>query len=101
MHGKPTFLVIKKQMVDGYAPDFAGPDYYQMKKSMHDEYMGAEMDPKSDQLEADPKHKQSIKKLGEVVEGLRKASRTHAEQADVLEGVISTLCRTVPDKKRS
>tara|TARA_R100001480_G_C4723614_1_gene180216 strand:+ start:279 stop:572 length:294 start_codon:yes stop_codon:yes gene_type:complete len=93
-YGKPTFIIMKKQMLDGYMPDFGGPDYYRMKKSMHDEYMEEESEAK---LEADPKHKGTIKKLNEVVEGLRKASKLHGEQADTLEGLAQTLSRSSED----
>lgn len=99
MHGKPTFLIIKKQVTDGLMPDYGGMGYYEMKKSMSDAYMDddyGDVSEESVKLEADPKHKGTIKKLEEVVEGLRKASKTHAGQADTLEGVIAALCRT-PD----
>ena len=99
MHGKPTFLVIKKQVTDGLMPDYGGMGYYEMKKSMSDACMAADYDDvseKSPKLEADPKHKGTIKKLEKVAEELHKASRTHAAQAETIEGVIAGLHRT-PD----
>jgi len=101
MHGSsgpvPTFIMVKKQLMDGYAPDFGGPGYLKMKKSMHDECMADDSEPDEVQLEADPKHKGTIKTLKKTAEALHKASRLHGEQADTLEGLIVTLSRSMDD----
>ena len=90
-YGKPTLIIIKKEMLDGYMPDFSGPDYYRMKKSMQDEYMEEESEAK---LEADPKHKGTSKKLTKVAEALHKASKLHGEQANTLDGILQPLMRS-------
>ena len=100
MHGKPAIVIIKKKVTDEVMPDYSSMGYYEAKKSMADAYMDDEygdVSEESTKLEADPKHKGTIKKLEEVVAGLRKASKTHAGQADTLEGVIATLQRTPDD----
>ena len=93
-NGPITFILARKQALDGYAPDFSGPGYYQMKKSMASE---CEMEADEPQLEADPKHKGTVKKLKETAEALHKASRLHGEQAETLEGLIVTLSRSPDD----
>lgn len=96
MPGKPTFIMVKRAMADEYGPGFGGPSYCDMKKSMQDEHLTGHSDlmDRPVRLEADPKHKTTIKKLEKVAEGLHKASRTHAEQASTVEGVIQSLQRT-------
>ena len=64
---------------------------------MHDECMADDSEPDEVQLEADPKHKGTIKKLNEVAEALRKASKLHAGQADTLEGLVVSLSRSPDD----
>ena len=56
-YGKPTLIIMKKEMLDGYMPDFSGPDYYRMKKSMQDEYMEEESEAK---LEADARFHRAL-----------------------------------------
>ena len=103
-NGPITFILAKKNALDGYAPDFGGPGYYRMKKSMHDECMSgaheSEIEASVDtevKTKADPKHKQSVKKLRKTAEALHKASRMHAEQAETLEGLAATLERSSGD----
>ncbi len=104
MHGSndgiPTFIMVKKQLMDGYQPDFSGPGYYRMKKSMHDECvsdMSSAHDAEEPRLEADPKHKTTIKKLQKTADALHKASKLHGEQAETLEGLIVALGRSTED----
>ena len=96
-YGKPTFIIMKKQMLDGLMPAFGGVSYMKMKKSMHDDYMDDEEDEDEMQLEADPKHKGTIKQLKKTADALHKASKLHAEQAETLEGLIMTLSRSPDD----
>lgn len=93
-NGPITFILARKQALDGYVPDFGGPDYYRTKRKMAHE-CGLEDD--EPQLEADPKHKKTVKELRKTSEALFKASRMHAEQAETLEGLASTLERTPDD----
>mgnify|MGYP003125778669 FL=1 len=103
-NGPITFILAKRKALDGYTPDFGGPGYYRMKKSMHDECMSdaheTEIEAAVDtevKTKADPKHKQTVKTLRKTAEALYKASRLHGEQAETLEGLAATLERSSED----
>lgn len=88
MHGAPKIMIIAKRQVAGdEMPDFGGPCFGEARKEMvEDDY---ETDEKSEMMDPVGDEDADLEeRLEDAVKALDKASKLHAQQAELLREVL-------------
>ena len=98
MHGQPIALIIAKR--EAGAPDFSGPTMDQARKDMihaHDSPDQADQPDETSDKAGSKDMKEMHAELMDIVAELRKASETHAGQADRIEALCESMMGAEPD----